>query len=317
MHTGRWPRLLKPGGTIGICSPAGATRSAERMAAGVAAFEALGYRVVVAENALATDATRDYLAGTEAQRLTDLNALIRDPSVDLILAARGGYGAMKLLDGLDYDALTRAPKPVVGYSDITALSLAVAARTGGVSFSGVMVTAGDGFGQATLDPFSAASFWQAVTEGPFPRVFARPDSCGPWTVHRGPEVVSGPVFPVCLTLLNSLLGTPYVPDLTGAILVIEDVGEPLYAVDRYLTQLRLAGVLDTMAGVLIGSFNGVEGEDEALAGEVPRLVLEMTPESVAVASGVAYGHIPCRLTLPFGAFGTVDLRSGSFQFFAP
>lgn len=316
MHSGIWPRLLKPDGTVGICSPAGATRDAERMVAGKAALEALGYRVVVAENALASDTIRDYLAGTEEQRLADLNALIRDPSVDLILAARGGYGSMKLLEGLDFDALSGDPKPLVGYSDITALSLGIAARTGIVSFSGIMVTAGDGFGQTTLDPQSAASFWQAVAEGPFPRTFACLDSCDLWKIHRGPSSVSGPVFPICLTLLNSLLATPYVPDLTGAILVIEDVGEPLYAIDRYLTQLRFAGILEKLAAVLIGSFNGVDGQDEALIREVPRLVLEMTPETVAVASGVAYGHIPCRLTLPVGAFGTVDLRAGTFQFSA-
>ncbi len=264
MHLAKWPRSLKPGGTIGICSPAGATKDAERMAAGKAALEARGYRVVVAENALANDTERDYLAGTEQQRLADLNALIRDPTVDLIVAARGGYGAMKLLDGIDYDVLIRDPRPLVGYSDITALSLGIAARTGIVSFSGIMVTAGDGFGQPTLDPFSEASFWQAVTEEPFSRTFAPPDDSEPWVVHRGPMVVAGPVFPVCLTLLNSLLATPYVPDLTGAILVIEDVGEPLYAVDRYLTQLRLAGILDNLAAILIGTFNGVEGEEELL-----------------------------------------------------
>jgi muramoyltetrapeptide carboxypeptidase len=120
--------------------------------------------------------------------------------------------------------------------------------------------------------------------------------------------VRGPLFPVCLTLLTSLLGTSYVPDLSGAILVIEDVHEELYAVDRALTQLRLAGVLNRLAAVLVGSFNGVEGQDELLAVEVPRLVCEMTPETVPVASGVAYGHIPRRLTLPVGALASADFE---------
>jgi muramoyltetrapeptide carboxypeptidase len=310
---GIYPRLLKPGGTIGICSPAGPTKKPEAIERGIRAFEERGYRVKVAPNALAANERLDYLAGTEDERLADLNALLADSSVDAVVCARGGYGSAKLLDRLDYDAIRRDPKPVVGYSDITSLSLGIAAKTGVVTFSGIMVTAGDGFGQDTLDPFSEQSFWQAIGgDSPLPRTLTGPPDAGPWTIHRGPETVSGPLFPVCLSLLISLLGTPYCPDLTGAILVIEDVHEELYAVDRCLTQLRLAGILDSLAGLLVGSFNGVEGQDELLRVEVPRLALEMTPPHVTVTSGVPYGHIPRRFTLPVGANCAINLSAGMF-----
>ncbi len=287
----------------------------------MSALEARGYRVRV--GAHATDNAgpdAPYLAGADDDRASDLNDALRDREIDLVLCARGGYGAMRILDRLDYDAARRDPKPLVGYSDVTALSLALAARAGVVSFSGIMATAGHGFGEDTLDPNSETSFWAAVAGSPQERILQGPGSDAPsWSVLRPPlgggETVSGPVIPVCLSLLTSLLGSPYVPDLAGAILVIEDVHEEPYAVDRCLTQLRLTGVLDNLAAVLIGSFNGFEDdENENLARVVPQLVLNAAPPHIAVVSGVLYGHIPRRLTLPVGALGNVNLTTGAFTF---
>jgi muramoyltetrapeptide carboxypeptidase len=306
-----WPRALPAGGTIGICSPAGPSPQ-ERLSRAVASLEARGYRVVVAPNTLKRLETRDYLAGTVAERLTDLNGLIHDERIDLILAARGGYGCAQLLDGIDWAALRERRTGIVGYSDVTALSLGAAAQAGMVSYSGIMATAGDAFGEDTLDPWSAQSFFEAVGGQ---ETLSRPESDPPWTVHRGPATITGRLFPACLTLIETLLGTPYMPDLTGAILLIEDVEERLYAIDRSLTQLRLAGILEKLTGLLIGSFNGVSPEHDALlAAEVPKLALELAPAHVPVASGVAYGHIPHRFTLPVGAPVEIDLTAGTFTF---
>lgn len=304
-----WPRPLPPGGTIGICSPAGPSGEGAISRAAVA-LERRGYRVVVAPHAQARHPVYPYLAGTREQRLADLNGLLRDPSVDLILAARGGYGAAHLLDGLDYAALQRDPKPVVGYSDITALNLALAAQAGVVSFSGIMATAGDGFGEETLDPFSEASFFHAVQASASVVVFQQPTDA-PLTLHQGRPHTSGVLFPVCLTLLESLASTKYVPDLSDAVLVIEDVTEELYAVDRALTQLRLSGVLGAVAAVLIGSFNGWDDERDLLLQErLPELVCGLVGPEVTVASGVLYGHIARRFTLPVGALCSVDVLAG-------
>ncbi|MBC8142675.1 MAG: LD-carboxypeptidase [Armatimonadetes bacterium] len=314
------PRPLPPAGTIGIVSPAGSPSHADLDRA-VAVLTGRGYRVRVGEHA-ADSAASDgfpYLAGSDADRAADVNEMLSDPAIDLVLCARGGYGCARVLPLLDYDAPRRDPKPVVGYSDITALSLALAARAGVASFSGIMATAGDGFGENTLDPFSEASFWQAVGANGFRGAYAPPTDATPWTTHRaaasGADTVTGAVFPVCLSLLTSLVGTSYLPDLRGAILVIEDVHEELYAVDRMLTQLRQAGLLADLSAVLIGSFTGTtDAELALLVAGVPRLVLKNTPPTVAVASGVAYGHIPRRLTLPVGVVGTAHLRRSKIAF---
>lgn len=319
------PRPLRPGGTIGICSPCGPTQNADealRLAARL--LWERGYKVVIGPNAGAEDsaAGRAYLAGSDDARVADLNSFLANPEIDLILCARGGYGAMRILDRIDYEAARRDPKPLVGYSDVTALSLALLARAGVVSYSGIMATAGSGFGEATLDPFSAASFFEAVGEQAEtgPRTLAGPPGDSPWEVHRAPSsgkaTLNGPLVPVCLSLLTALIGTPFLPDLSGAILVIEDVYEELYAIDRYLTQMRLAGLLGDLAGILVGTFTGVPDQLETLRREVPRLCREMTPPTVAVVSGIAYGHVPRRLTLPVGAVATVQIDSRAFTFSA-
>lgn len=313
VQTPVWPRPLRPGGTIGICSPAGPSPEANATRA-TAALQARGYDVRLTPGALARHPDCNYLAGTDDLRAAELNGLLADPSVDMVLCARGGYGCARILDRIDYDAIRRDPKPIVGYSDITALTLGVFARTGVVGFSGIMATAGDGFGNDLLDPFSEASLWAAVT-GARPMALAPPEGA-PVVVHRGgaSPTVAGPVFPACLTLIETLMGTPFLPDFTGAILVIEDVHEELYAIDRALTQLRLAGVLDRLAALVLGSFNGVAEKQAELDAGVPRLALELAPAHVSIVAGLAYGHIPRRLTLPVGAAGTLDLAAGAFTF---
>ncbi len=136
-----------------------------------------------------------------------------------------------------------------------------------------------------------------MREGPLPRTLESPPDNSPWQIHRASNatVLKGRLVPVCLSLLTSLIGTPFLPDLSGTILVIEDVYEELYAVDRFLTQIRLAGLMDNLAGILVGTFNGVPDHLEELLREVPRLCLELAPPSVAVVSGIAYGHIPRRM----------------------
>ena len=194
-----------------------------------------------------------YLAGTDTERVGDLNKFLRDPKIDLILCARGGYGCMRLLDKVDWEAAKNDPKPIVGYSDITALHLGLAAQTGIVGFSGIMATAGDGFGERNRDKESEQWFFEAIGTGAFPRTITRSENDPVWKVMRSPrtskgesDTITGPIFPVCLTLLETLMGTPYLPDFTGAILLIEDVGEELYAIDRMLTHLKLAGILENL-----------------------------------------------------------------------
>jgi len=135
-------------------------------------------------------------------------ALLADPAIDLILCARGGYGVMRILDRVDYAAVRHAPKAIVGYSDVTALSLALLAQAGVVSFSGLMATAGHGFGEESLDAFSAASFFAAVGEAEgSSRVLESPRDGSPWEIHRAAATtLTGSLIPVCLSLLVALIG---------------------------------------------------------------------------------------------------------------
>lgn len=315
MQPPQWPTLFPANGTIGLCSPSGPS-SPEAIERAVAALEARGHRVVVAPHAAARHPDLDYLAGTDAQRAADLNALFADNTIDLILCARGGYGAARILDKIDYDIIRANPKPLVGYSDITALNLALLARANTISYSGIMATAGDGFGEDTLDPFSEASFYDAVSKAVDSEQVQPETEPLRWLrAPRDPEQpLSGHLIPVCLTLLESLVATQYRPSLDNALLMIEDVDENPYAIDRALTQLRLAGLLDPLAGVLVGSFTGTPEQNPILAEKVPALVCSLVPEQVPVVAGAAYGHIPRRLTLPVGAFATVDIAQGTFRF---
>ena len=311
----QWPRLFPENGTIGLCSPSGPSPEAAIERA-VAALEARGHRVVVGEHTAARHPELGYLAGTDEQRAFDLNHFLRRDDIDLILCARGGYGAARILDRLDIDAFRANPKPLVGYSDITALNLAFLARAGTISYSGIMATAGDGFGEDTLDPFSEASFFEAVRMGAG-AVHRQPDD-QPLRWIRPPKggnpVLRGRLLPVCLTLLESLVATPFRPALDGGLLLIEDVDENLYAIDRALTQLRLAGLLEVLGGVIVGSFTGTPEQNALLADAVPALVAELVPPGVPVAAGAAYGHIPRRLTLPVGALAEIDIEQGTYRF---
>jgi muramoyltetrapeptide carboxypeptidase len=315
----RWPRALPERGTIGICSPAGPSKLGS-IAIAADALRSCGYEVVIAPNAEATHGDFPYLAGDIDARVSDLNTLLSDPSVDAIVAARGGYGSAQLLPYLDYTSILRDPKPLVGYSDITSLNLGILAQTGIVSYSGIMCTAGDGFGQASLDAFSAQSFFDAI--GPLTASGGVGNLMTPATTHLvavdgrpNPETLCGKLIPVCMSLLVEALGTPFVPDLNGAILVLEDIGEDVYSIDRMFNHLKLAGILDRVSAVVLGSFNTDDDVKNAeLIEKVPRVADMLVPKHVPIYTGYPYGHIPCRLTLPVGPVATIDTCTGQLSF---
>ena len=315
----RWPRALPKGGTIGICSPAGPSKPGS-IAIAADALRARGYEVVIAPNAEANHGDFPYLAGDIDARVSDLNGLLQDPNIDAIVAARGGYGSAQLLPYVDYTSILRDPKPLVGYSDITSLNLGILAQTGIVSFSGIMCTAGDGFGQASLDAFSAQSFFDAIGsladtggDGTLPT----PDSTqlGVVGTRPNPATISGRLIPVCMSLLVEAIGTPYIPDLTGAILVLEDIGEDVYSIDRMFNHLKLAGILDRVNAVVLGSFNTDDDSKNAeLSEKVPLVADMLVAKHIPIYTRYPYGHIPRRLTLPVGPLATMDTATGTVSF---
>ncbi|HEY0970709.1 MAG TPA: LD-carboxypeptidase [Gemmatimonadales bacterium] len=285
------PPPLATGARVALVAPAGPLRGPGDVERGVAHARSFGWEPVVGAHVLRRDG---YLAGNDDERLADLNAALADDSIDGIWCLRGGYGAMRLLPRLDLDALRRRPKALLGYSDITALHAAVGLRAGLVSFHAPVA-------RAELPPFAARSLHAAVS--------GTGDPCGPapgarvLRAGRAEGVLAGGN----LALVAALVGTPWLPRLDGAILVLEDVGEATYRVDRMLRQLVLSGALDGVRGLVLGHFTEQPevGDDGARA--LDDVLSEVADElRVPCLAGVPVGHVDEQWTLPLGARAFVD-----------
>lgn len=264
---------------------------------GIRFLERMGFRVRRGNHLYQTCG---YLAGTDVQRCQDLNEMLADPDVRGVFFARGGYGVMRLLDRIDYGAIAKDPKILLGMSDLTALSLALYAKCGLVTWAGPMPA-----GQVAdgLDGLSEESLLLALTT-PFHGRDLLPANY-PCRVAR-PGSASGVLLGGCLSLVTALLGTPYAPDFTASVLLLEDVSEPAYRLDRMLTHLKLAKVVDRVAAIVLGHFVGPDGDD--LSAGVEEIVLALTEDHpVPVLSGFPHGHILPNLTLPHGAM--VELKT--------
>jgi len=284
---------LGSGARVALVAPAGPIRIPHDLDRARRNAKTLGWDVVQGENVREKEG---YLAGSDEERLSDLNTAIRDDSIDAIWCLRGGYGAMRLLGGLDYDALMRRPKAIIGYSDITALHCAVQVRCGLASIHGPTA-------RSALPAFTERSLRHAVLRDA--------DCCG--TAESMRTLVGGTargrLLGGNLALLAALHGTPYEPDYSGAILVLEDVNEEPYRIERLLLQLRLSGALQRCAGIAFGSFTNT-GEKDATLGGTRALgaVLEEAARAANVPSvtGVPVGHIDEQWSIPFGLEAELD-----------
>jgi muramoyltetrapeptide carboxypeptidase len=290
------PEPLKPGDTVGVAAPAGPPRS-DWLEAGVDFLRSHSFEVVLGAN---IHKKSPYLAGTDQQRASDFNAMLRDPSVRAILLARGGYGTMRILRLLDLDALRKDPIIICGMSDGTALQLYLYRHLRLATLSGPMIA-----GQVAqrLDSWTAENFmeglctrWQGVDIFRDKRLTLR--------VARHGRCV-GPLLGGCLSLVTALLGTHCLPDFSGAVLVLEDVSEPLYRLDRMITQLQLAGIFDAIEGLVLGYFLGPRGAD--FSREVEQMVLEITRKhDFPIVSGFPHGHRLPNLMFAHGLTGELD-----------
>lgn len=292
-------------GRIGVAAPSSAPRDDEAVARGVTALRSNGLDLQFIRE---TFPTFGYLAGTDETRADELNALIRDPAVRMILCARGGYGGLRLLDRIDYEAARRNAPILVGYSDVTALQLALLARSGIPSVSGPMVAVEWG-SDGGIDPQTEESFWRLMSDKPYGALAANsyPPLRG---VREG--VANGRLVGGNLTVLSRLIGTPYLPNFDGAVLFIEDIGEPPYRVDGMLAQLRHAGILDAVAAVLIGDFS--ESTDEP--GKPTLSMADVFHDYFAalacpVVAGLPYGHMPKKESIPIGLLARVEVLDES------
>ncbi len=300
------PRLQK-GDVIGLIAPASTPSSPEKIEKSTLYLEGLGYRVKVGKHVLDEVG---YLAGRDPDRAHDLNMMLRDRAVRAIIAIRGGYGTPRILRDVDYRAVKRDPKIIVGYSDLTSLQLALLRKTGLITFSGPM--AGVEMWN-TIDPYTEEHFWRVVTS---------PARIGPLVNPKGEPLrghgtakASGRLTGGNLSLLMSNHGTPYAAEYRKAVLVVEDVDEAPHRVDRMFAQLRNAGVFKQISALVLGCFSDCHPPDpskphltidQVLAG-----VIESSP--VPVLSNLQYGHIPRKLTLPLGISVRINASTGTLE----
>lgn len=293
------PPALRKGDVIGVCAPAGPALRAGDVGKGIAYLEGLGYRVEAGRSLRRRDG---YLAGTDRERAADLNRFFRDRRVRAIVALRGGYGSMRILDSLDYRAVRRDPKIFVGYSDLTAVQLALLAKCGLVTFAGPMVAAGMARG---LGGEAEELFWRMLTSRrPLGRM---PTPAAPMAGGSASGVLVGGN----LSIVSSLAGTPFLPSSRNAVLLFEDVGERPYRIDRMLQHLRLAGAFDGARGVVLGGFTDCGPEEGKPSLTLRRVFLDhLGGLGVPVLSGVRHGHFAGSLALPVGLRVTIDAGRG-------
>ncbi len=292
------PARLTPGDTIGIVAPA-SPFDREQFEQGIAVIHRLGFASKLAKGIFAREG---YLAGTDQQRALQLNAMADDDEVRALMCARGGFGTLKILDHLDYGLFRDRAKPLIGFSDITALHQALHLKSGLVTFHGPTVTT-----LARGDEASQMAWRNGLTDlNPMPLDLsdARPLQAG---------TAQGVFVGGNLTTLCHMVGTPYAVGFKDGLLLIEDTGEAPYRIDRMLTQMMMAGAFQGLRGLLLGSFKdcGDPHEVEAL---VQRLFGNM---QIPIVAGVPVGHGDCNLTVPLGIPARLDTEKGELVFLEP
>ena len=301
------PPRLKQGDTLGFVNPSGAIHEDEPYERAHAALQALGLKTREAPN---LRARYGHMAGTPQQRADDLHTMFSDPGIAGILAVTGGSGANRVLPLLDMGLIARHPKFLGGFSDLTALISAVHRATGLVTFHSPLA-------RSDWNDFSVQHFRAVAMAAEAPVLLRNPPELRPRTLRGG--VARGPLQGGNLAVLTSLAGTPHFPDLSGAILFLEDVNEYLYRVDRMFTTLALGGHLARVAGVVLGGFTACkpsEGSygtltlDEILADHLGGL-------GVPVLRNAAFGHIATKWTLPLGVPAELDADAGTLSLLAP
>ena len=310
------PDALQPGDTIGIVSPASAIFESEPYEIARESFEALGLKVKFGKF---TESRYGHLAGTDDQRAQELMDMFRDDEVDAIIALRGGAGSARILEKLDYNVIAQNPKIFIGYSDITALHLAIHKMTGLVTFHGPVAV-------SDWNPF-AVSYLKNLLFEREEILYENPSEPGDQLTQTKnrirtirPGIVRGRLLGGNLSVLTSLMGTEFFPkDWEGKILYLEDVGEKIYAIDRMMTQLQLGGVLDQISGFVFGKCTDCEPGGSGYGSLTMEEVIDhyIEPLEIPAFSGAMIGHIDKNVTVPNGIPAEINALTGTIQLLRP
>jgi muramoyltetrapeptide carboxypeptidase len=308
------PKALRRGDTIGVVVPAGPVNR-ERIDRALHRLEQRGFHTKTYGDIYRA---RGYLAGDDVTRAAELMDAFADPATTAVWCARGGYGVSRLLDRIDFDVIHRHPKVFIGFSDITALHVAIVQRSGLITFHGPNLQ--DGFGKRDDMPAAnEAALWRALLADEAPNRSAGYE-LGPVdleqvavrTVRGG--IATGRLTGGNLSVLSGLMGTPFEIETAGRILFLEEVNERLYRIDRYLSQLKLAGKLQAAAGIVLGSFSYDADEAAEPVAAIAALLEEyFSPLEVPVIAGFPAGHARHNLALPIGALLELDATNRRIQ----
>ncbi len=299
------PKALKKGDTIGLICPATAPDDLSRIEKSAVYFEKLGCNVLIGKNAFKS---YGYLAGTDKERSDDIVSMFTNAKVKAIICIRGGYGSNRLLDMLPYDIIRKNPKIFVGFSDITSLQTALLALSGILTIAGPMAAVDF---HSTSDPYTEENFWRLITEPKAAGIVPLPAGHNVNVLRKG--IGEGVLFGGNFANFVALLGTPYFPKPDNKILLIEDVDEKPHRIDRMLNQLKLAGVLDKVNGVIAGQFTDCESTnpnaftvDEVLKQYLGKL-------KVPVITNYPHGHTKHIASLPIGGKVRINGNKGTVE----
>lgn len=300
------PPTLKKGDVIGIVSPASSPDDLSRIDKGISYLESLGYRVKPGKYIYGRNG---YLSANDIERADDLNEMFSDPQVKAIICVRGGYGTPRILDMVDYDIIRKNPKIFVGYSDITALQLAIFKRTGLITFSGPMLAVDI---YSNFDSYSEEFFWMILTSKTSEIEVKNPNGQELKVLYSGEA--EGTLLGGNLSLLASIIGTKFQPNFKNSILVIEDIGEEPYRIDRYLSQLKNSDILKQIKGCVLGQFTDCLAKQPEKSLSLEQIFQDYFGVlNIPVLADLSYGHIPKKLTIPIGARAKIDTKRKSMK----
>jgi muramoyltetrapeptide carboxypeptidase len=302
------PKKLSKGDVIGIISPASSSDDILKVESGVRYLEKQGYKVEVGKN---VGKFHGYLAGKDDERVEDIHYMFKKRNINAIMCVRGGYGSPRLLDKIDYKLIKDNPKIFIGYSDITALQMAILSKTGLVTFAGPMLAVD--FADE-ISGFTEEIFWAMITSNKKLGKITQPDDEKIFALVKGSA--KGRIVGGNLSLLSSLVGTNYLPDFKDKILLLEEIGELPYRIDRMLNQLRLAKVFNVINGVILGTFidcNETDPLKKTLTlGEV--ISDYFAKLKIPVVYNLKHGHVKDSLTIPIGITAKLNASRNYLEF---
>jgi len=303
--TGNFNGIVKPNrlprnARLGLVAPASPIYDPSDFDQMIESLTELGYELVLGEH---VKDRNGYLAGKDEDRVADVHAMFADNTIDGILCIRGGYGSNRILDLIDFEVISANPKPFIGFSDITSLHMAILKKTGLVTFHGPV-------GKSDWNMFTTNSWNSVLIEGENPTFEVPDDQEDAFLINPGTS--RGHLLGGNLTVLTSLIGSDYLPDFNGAILFLEDVGEDVYRVDRMFSQLKLAGILDQISGLVFGKCTNCSAGGNSLS---LKEALEgyLNPLNIPAFYGAMISHEEQNITLPVGIQAEINADKKTIQ----